>query len=105
MLLSPYIAPLIIPSLSSSSLLSVFFYKNWSLERLLNIEHPVASSFDSIVSNKCPKMIVFTLDRFKIGSRGEICAIEPLELRFPLETVFSWMEYLVRAGWTPDGNL
>ena len=60
---------------------------------------------DSCLAVRLPHNVCFYADRFKIGSRGEICAIEPLELRFPLETVFSWMEYLVRAGWTPDGNL
>ena len=48
---------------------------------------------------------VLKMIRFKLGRRGEITNVEPLELRFPLETVFPWLEYLVRTGWTPDGNL
>jgi dipeptidyl-peptidase 9 len=48
---------------------------------------------------------VLKMASFRLGLRGEVTCIEPLELRFPLEAVFSWLEYLVRAGWTPDGKL
>ena len=27
------------------------------------------------------------------------------ELSFTLETFFPWLEYIVRIGWTPDGQL
>lgn len=45
------------------------------------------------------------LIQFRIGgSRKEICDVRLYELKHTLESYFPWMEYLVRAGWTPDGE-
>ena len=44
------------------------------------------------------------LIKFTIGEREEICNVELLELKQYLESYFPWMEYLVRAGWTPGGK-
>ncbi|XP_014230063.1 dipeptidyl peptidase 9-like isoform X1 [Trichogramma pretiosum] len=42
--------------------------------------------------------------QFKVTDTYQITDIETLELQYPLHIMFSWMEYMVRAGWTKDGK-
>ncbi|XP_043468840.1 dipeptidyl peptidase 9 isoform X2 [Leptopilina heterotoma] len=42
--------------------------------------------------------------QFKLTDTLQIVDIKNLELQFPLHIMFPWMEYMVRAGWTPDGR-
>lgn len=50
-------------------------------------------------SNSYLKMI-----EFKVNDDNEIVDICMLELQFSLNSIFPWMEYIVRAGWTPDSQ-
>lgn len=43
--------------------------------------------------------------RFVLGPNNEIWDCETFELITPLRNIFPWAEYIVRAGWTPDGQL
>ena len=42
--------------------------------------------------------------QFKLSDTLQIVDIQTLELQFPLHIMFPWMEYMVRAGWMPDGR-
>ncbi|XP_043268053.1 dipeptidyl peptidase 9 [Venturia canescens] len=42
--------------------------------------------------------------QFRTTEAHRIVDIEILELQYPLHTMFPWMEYLVRVGWTPDAQ-
>ncbi|CAH8636347.1 unnamed protein product [Schistosoma rodhaini] len=42
--------------------------------------------------------------QFKLDSMGKISNVQTLALRSPLKQYIPNFEYLVRAGWTPDGN-
>ncbi|XP_044012842.1 dipeptidyl peptidase 9 isoform X3 [Aphidius gifuensis] len=42
--------------------------------------------------------------QFRFSDALQIVDIEILELQYPLHTMFPWMEYLVRVGWTPDAQ-
>lgn len=45
------------------------------------------------------------LVEFEVGSDGQIQdSMTEKELYEPLSTFFPWMEYLIRAGWTPDSK-
>lgn len=46
------------------------------------------------------KMMTFRLDE----SSDQIVDVRQLELKTPLENCFPWLEYVVRMGWTPDGE-
>lgn len=41
---------------------------------------------------------------FKVNEHLQIVDICVLELQFSLSMLFPWMEYIVRMGWTPDGE-
>lgn len=41
---------------------------------------------------------------FKVNESRQIVNVCNLELQFSLSMLFPWMEYLVRAGWTPDSE-
>ena len=45
------------------------------------------------------------LIQFRLGLNEEIGDVRLFELKQHLESYFPWMEYLVRAGWTPLGEL
>ncbi|CAK9800355.1 Dipeptidyl peptidase 9 [Anthophora quadrimaculata] len=42
--------------------------------------------------------------QFRLTETLEIVDVEILELQYPLHIMFPWMEYMVRAGWTPDAQ-
>ncbi|CAL7939267.1 unnamed protein product [Xylocopa violacea] len=42
--------------------------------------------------------------QFRLTEALQIVDIEILELQYPLHLMFSWMEYMVRVGWTPDAQ-
>ncbi|XP_015598868.1 dipeptidyl peptidase 9 isoform X2 [Cephus cinctus] len=42
--------------------------------------------------------------QFRLSKTLQITDIEILELQYPLHTMFPWMEYMVRVGWTPDSQ-
>ena len=42
---------------------------------------------------------------FSLNESNEVGNIQHKELEAPLENQFSWLEYVVRLGWTPDGKL
>lgn len=44
------------------------------------------------------------LVEFKLNEHLQIVDLCLLDLQFSLNVMFSWMEYLVRVGWTPDGE-
>lgn len=41
---------------------------------------------------------------FKLNENRQIVDICMLELQFSMSMLFGWMEYIVRVGWTPDGD-
>ncbi|XP_018580319.1 dipeptidyl peptidase 9 [Anoplophora glabripennis] len=41
---------------------------------------------------------------FKVNEHLQIVDISMLELQFSLSMLFPWMEYIVRAGWTPNSE-
>lgn len=41
---------------------------------------------------------------FKVNEHLQIVDVCVLELQFSLSMLFPWMEYMVRMGWTPDGE-
>lgn len=41
---------------------------------------------------------------FKVNEHLQIIDICMLELQFSLSMLFPWMEYIVRAGWTPNSE-
>ena len=48
-------------------------------------------------------------DDYDLSSRNFFPLLQPtdvveLQLPEPLQCFFPWMEYLLRAGWTPDGQ-
>lgn len=42
--------------------------------------------------------------QFRLNENMQIMDVDTLELQYPLSVMFPWMEYLVRAGWTPDSE-
>ncbi|XP_058802622.1 dipeptidyl peptidase 9 [Phymastichus coffea] len=44
------------------------------------------------------------LVQFKVTESSQIIDVETLELQYPLQHMFPWMEYLVRVGWMRDGR-
>lgn len=42
---------------------------------------------------------------FKLLPSGQLYDVENFDLFDSLTNLFPWMEYLVRASWTPDGRL
>jgi dipeptidyl-peptidase 9 len=42
--------------------------------------------------------------QFRLNENMQITDVDTLELQYPLSVMFPWMEYLVRAGWTPDSE-
>lgn len=44
------------------------------------------------------------LIEFRVSDTRQIVDVVMLELQFSLNILFPWMEYIVRAGWTPDGD-
>jgi len=42
--------------------------------------------------------------QFRLNENMQIMDVITLELQYPLSVMFPWMEYLVRAGWTPDSE-
>ncbi|XP_076293768.1 dipeptidyl peptidase 9 [Lasioglossum baleicum] len=42
--------------------------------------------------------------QFRLTETLQIVNIDILELQYPLHTMFPWMEYMVRVGWTPDAQ-
>nr|CAH8867416.1 unnamed protein product [Trichobilharzia regenti] len=44
------------------------------------------------------------LCQFQLDSTGKMCNIQILSLPMPLKQYIPQFEYLVRVGWTPDGN-
>lgn len=47
---------------------------------------------------------VLKLVKFSVDSEGKFCGVQHLQLLEPLLTFFPWLEYMVRAGWTPNGK-
>ncbi|XP_062605646.1 dipeptidyl peptidase 9-like [Saccostrea cucullata] len=47
---------------------------------------------------------VLKLVKFSLGSSGKFGQVQHYHLYEPLLTFFPWMEYMVRAGWTPDAK-
>jgi len=41
---------------------------------------------------------------FRMDSCGEAVCLKTEDFQYPLSIHFPWVEYIVRAGWTPDGN-
>ncbi len=42
---------------------------------------------------------------FSVDEAGHISDVVTKELKAPLTDYFPWLEYIVRVGWTPDGQL
>lgn len=42
--------------------------------------------------------------QFRLTETLQIVDVEILELQYPLQIMFPWMEYMVRVGWTPDAQ-
>uniref|UniRef100_K1RE36 Dipeptidyl peptidase 8 n=2 Tax=Magallana gigas TaxID=29159 RepID=K1RE36_MAGGI len=47
---------------------------------------------------------VLKLVKFSLDSEGKFCGVQHFQLLEPLLTFFPRMEYMVRAGWTPNGK-
>lgn len=41
---------------------------------------------------------------FELNDNGQIENVVTYAMMHPIEDLFSWAEYIVRAGWTPDGK-
>ncbi|CAL8078755.1 unnamed protein product [Orchesella dallaii] len=41
---------------------------------------------------------------FEIDDNGGISNVVRYDFMYPIQKLFSWVEYIVRAGWTPDGK-
>jgi dipeptidyl-peptidase 9 len=41
---------------------------------------------------------------FSLTPNDDVAEVRQLEMSATLETHFPWLEYLVRVGWTPDGE-
>ncbi|XP_078468803.1 dipeptidyl peptidase 9 isoform X1 [Lampetra planeri] len=48
--------------------------------------------------------VTLRISEFSIGSDGQITDVVGLELVQPFDELFPDMEYITRAGWTPDGK-
>lgn len=42
--------------------------------------------------------------QFQMDDTGQFLNVHILQMREPLDSICSWTEYLIRVGWTPDGN-
>ena len=42
--------------------------------------------------------------QFELDHESKICNIGHFELMYSIPQIFPWAEYLVRAGWYPDGS-
>lgn len=41
---------------------------------------------------------------FELDASGEIVDVVCYDMIHSIQKMFSWVEYVVRAGWTPDGK-
>ncbi|XP_022085596.1 dipeptidyl peptidase 9-like [Acanthaster planci] len=48
--------------------------------------------------------VILKLVEFSVDTEGKIVDVTDKQLSEPLTKHFPWLEYIVRVGWTPDGN-
>jgi len=84
--------------------------KNVEIVRILGFSSssseikPDVEEFRYPRAESCNPVSTLRLVNFTLGPTKEILDCCHFELSTPLKILFPWYEYLVRAGWTPDGQ-